>query len=142
MNAALYTINDLPSGQTSVNLDNFSLAPVKTDLIPMLKEIVAINPNIKFMAAPWSPPVWMKDNNGFVGGSLKPEFYAVHAKYFVKYIQTMTAEGIIVDAVTPQNEPLHLGNNPRVLMIASHQAGFIKNHLGPAFKAAKLSTKL
>ncbi|TDE42442.1 glucosylceramidase [Flavobacterium rhamnosiphilum] len=142
LNATPFTYNDLPSGQTDVNLDNFSLAPDKTDLIPMLKEIVAINPNIKIMATPWSPPVWMKDNNGFVGGSLKPEYYAVYAKYFVKYIQTMKAEGITIDAITPQNEPLHPGNNPSMLMIALHQADFIKNHLGPAFKAANLTTKI
>ena len=142
LNAAPFTYDDLPSGQTDMNLDNFSLAPDKTDLIPMLKEIVAINPNIKIMATPWSPPVWMKDNNGFIGGSLKPEYYAVYAKYFVKYIQTMKAEGITIDAITPQNEPLHPGNNPSMLMLALQQAEFIKNHLGPAFKAANLSTKI
>lgn len=142
LNATPFTYNDLPSGQTDINLDNFSLAPDKTDLIPMLKEIVAINPNIKIMATPWSPPVWMKDNTSFVGGSLKPEYYAVYAKYFVKYIQTMKAEGITIDAVTPQNEPLHPGNNPSMLMLALQQADFIKNHLGPAFKAANLSTKI
>jgi len=142
LNATPFTYDDLPSGQIDVNLDNFSLTPDKTDLIPMLKEIVAINPNIKIMATPWSPPVWMKDNNGFVGGSLKPEYYAVYAKYFVKYIQTMKAEGITIDAVTPQNEPLHPGNNPSMLMLALQQAEFIKNHLGPAFKAANLSTKI
>ncbi|MFV8373525.1 glycoside hydrolase family 30 protein [Flavobacterium sp. LB2P74] len=142
LNAAPFTYDDLPSGQTDINLDNFSLATDKTDLIPMLKEIVAINPNIKIMATPWSPPVWMKDNTSFVGGSLKPEYYAAYAKYFVKYIQTMKAEGITIDAVTPQNEPLHPGNNPSMLMIALHQADFIKNHLGPAFKAANLATKI
>jgi glucosylceramidase len=142
LNATPFTYDDLPSGQIDVNLDNFSLAQDKTDLIPMLKEIVAINPNIKIMATPWSPPVWMKDNNGFIGGSLKPEYYAVYAKYFVKYIQTMKAEGITIDAVTPQNEPLHPGNNPSMLMLALQQAEFIKNHLGPAFKAANLSTKI
>jgi O-glycosyl hydrolase len=31
----------------------------------------------------------------------------VYADYFVKYIQEMKKEGIIIDAVTPQNEPLH-----------------------------------
>lgn len=142
LNAAPFTYDDLPNGQTDVNLDNFSLAPDKTHLIPMLKEIIAINPNIKIMATPWSPPIWMKDNNGFIGGSLKPEYYAVYAKYFVKYIQTMKAEGITIDAITPQNEPLHPGNNPSMLMIALHQADFIKNHLGPAFKAANLATKI
>lgn len=142
LNATPFTYDDLPNGQTDVNLDNFSLAQDKNDLIPMLKEIVAINPNIKIMATPWSPPVWMKDNNGFVGGSLKPEYYGVYAKYFVKYIQTMKAEGITIDAITPQNEPLHPGNNPSMLMTAVHQADFIKNHLGPAFKTANLATKI
>jgi glucosylceramidase len=112
------------------------------DLIPMLKEIVAINPNIKIMAAPWSAPKWMKDNTSFIGGSLKPEYYAVYAKYFVKYIQTMKTEGITIDAITPQNEPLHPGNNPSMLMSALQQTDFIKNHLGPAFKAANLATKI
>jgi glucosylceramidase len=114
----------------------------KTDLIPMLKEIVAINPKIKIMATPWSPPVWMKDNANFIGGSLKPQYYSVYAQYFVKYIQKMKSEGISIDAITPQNEPLHPGNNPSMLMLALEQADFIKNHLGPAFQTANLSTKI
>ncbi|WP_231557105.1 glycoside hydrolase family 30 beta sandwich domain-containing protein [Flavobacterium sp. AED] len=142
MNATPFTYDDLPSGQTDMNLDNFSLAPDKTDLIPMLKEIVAINPKIKIMATPWSPPVWMKDNANFIGGSLKSEYYGIYAQYFVKYIQKMKAEGITIDAITPQNEPLHPGNNPSMLMLASQQADFIKNNLGPAFQAANLTTKI
>ncbi|MGZ9674964.1 glycoside hydrolase family 30 protein [Flavobacterium sp. GNP001] len=142
LNAAPFTYNDLPNGQTDLTLSKFSLTPDQADVIPMLKEIIAINPSIKIMATPWSPPVWMKDNNSFVGGSLKPEFYNVYAKYFVKYIQAMKAEGITIDAITPQNEPLHPGNNPSMLMLAQQQADFIKNHLGPEFKAANLSTKI
>ena len=142
MNAAPFTYDDLPSGQTDVNLENFSLAQDKTDLIQMLKEILAINPKIKIMAAPWSAPIWMKDNNNFVGGSLKPQYYGVYAQYFVKYIQKMKAEGITIDAITPQNEPLHPGNNPSMLMLALQQADFIKNHLGPAFQTANLTTKI
>jgi glucosylceramidase len=94
------------------------------------------------MATPWSPPVWMKDNNSFVGGSLQPQYYSVYAQYFVKYIQKMKAEGITIDAVTPQNEPLHPGNNPSLYMPAAQQADFIKNHLGPAFRGANLTTKI
>ncbi|MCF6142211.1 glucosylceramidase [Flavobacterium sp. K77] len=142
LNATPFTYDDLPNGQTDVTLSKFSLTPDQADVIPMLKEIIAINPSIKIMATPWSPPVWMKDNNSFVGGSLKPEFYNVYAKYFVKYIQAMKAEGIIIDAITPQNEPLHPGNNPSMLMLALQQADFIKNHLGPEFKAANLNTKI
>ena len=54
----------------------------------------------------------------------------------------MRAEGVRIDAVTVQNEPLHPGNNPSLLMLAEQQADFVKNHLGPAFEAAKLDTKI
>ena len=142
LSASVYSYDDMPAGQTDPTLAQFSLNPDKTELIPLLKEIVAINPAIKFLATPWSPPVWMKDNGLSVGGSLKPEYYEVYAKYFVKYIQAMKAEGITIDAITPQNEPLHPGNNPSLYMTAEQQAAFIKNNLGPAFQAASLSTKI
>jgi glucosylceramidase len=142
LNAAPFTYNDLPTGQTDLNLTTFSLNPDKTDLIPLLKEIVAINPNIKIMGSPWSPPVWLKDNGKFVGGSLQPIYYGVYAQYFVKYIQQMKAEGITIDAITPQNEPLNPNNNPSLLMTATQQTDFIKNNLGPAFQAAGIATKI
>ena len=142
LDALPFSYNDLPSGETDLNLDKFSLAPNKNDVIPMLKEILTINPNIKIIATPWSPPVWMKDNASFIGGSLQPKYYEVYAHYFVKYIQQMKAEGITIDAITPQNEPLHPGNNPSMLMLASQQAEFIKNYLGPAFRTANLKTKI
>ncbi len=139
---SVYSYDDVPAGQTDISLAKFSLAPDMRDLIPLLKEIAAINPAIKILATPWSPPVWMKDNGSSVGGSLKPEYYPVYAQYFVKYIQQMNALGIAIDAITPQNEPLHPGNNPSLLMTAAQQADFIKNHLGPAFRSAGLGTKI
>lgn len=142
LNATPFTYDDMPTGQTDVNLANFSLAPDMTNLVPLLKEILAINPNIKILGSPWSAPVWMKDNNSFVGGSLQTQYYPAYAQYFVKYIQQMKANGITIDAITPQNEPLHPGNNPSMLMQAAQQATFIKNHLGPAFQAASISTKI
>jgi glucosylceramidase len=84
----------------------------------------------------------MKTNKSSVGGSLIPKFYGTYAKYFVNYIQGMKAEGIRIDAITVQNEPLHPGNNPSNVMPAREQAEFIKNHLGPAFKKAGLATKI
>ncbi len=84
----------------------------------------------------------MKDKNSFVGGKLQTKYYGVYAKYFVKYIQQMKAEGITIDAITPQNEPLHGGNNPSMEMSALEQTDFIKNHLGPAFKTANITTKI
>jgi O-glycosyl hydrolase len=142
LNATPFTYDDMPTGETDVNLTNFSLTPDKGDVIPLLKEILAINPNIKIMGSPWSAPVWMKDNNNFKGGSLQPQYYEAYAQYFVKYIQLMKAEGIVIDAITPQNEPLHGGNNPSMVMTALQQADFIKNNLGPAFKSANITTKI
>ncbi|QZK90357.1 glucosylceramidase [Flavobacterium sp. CHNK8] len=142
LNAAPFTYDDMPSGQTDVSLTNFSLAPDKIDLIPLLKEILAINPNIKIMGSPWTAPLWMKDNSNFVGGSLQPKYYEVYAQYFVKFIQKMKGEGIVIDAITPQNEPLHGGNNPSMVMTALQQADFIKNNLGPAFKSNNITTKI
>jgi glucosylceramidase len=142
LSEAPFTYNDLPAGQTDVNLTKFSLDREQPDLLPILKKILAINPNIKILGSPWSAPTWMKTNNSFIGGELKPEYYPVYAQYFVKYIQAMKAEGITIDAITIQNEPLHPGNNPSMLMLAPSQGEFIKNHLGPAFASANIKTKI
>jgi glucosylceramidase len=132
----------MPAGQTDPTLANFSLAPEEANLIPVLKEILQINPQIKILGSPWSAPTWMKTNNSSIGGSLLPQYYSVYANYFVKYIQGMQTKGIRIDAITIQNEPMHGGNNPSMLMTAAQQADFIKNHLGPAFQAASINTKI
>lgn len=141
LNSSVFSYNDLQAGQTDTALSQFSLSKDQP-LIDMLKKILTINPNIKIIATPWSPPVWMKDNGSFMGGSLKEEYYSVYAQYFVKYIQEMKKNGITIDAITPQNEPLHPGNNPSMYMTADQQRDFIKDNLGPAFQAANISTKI
>ncbi|KQT35494.1 glucosylceramidase [Chryseobacterium sp. Leaf405] len=141
LDGEVFSYDDLPEGETDPTLSKFSLAKDK-DLISMLKEILTINPNIKIIAAPWSPPVWMKDNGKSKGGSLKPEFYNTYASYFVKYIQGMQREGITIDAITPQNEPLHPGNNPSLLMPSDQQRDFIKQSLGPIFDKNNIKTKI
>ncbi|HMO62462.1 MAG TPA: glycoside hydrolase family 30 beta sandwich domain-containing protein [Ferruginibacter sp.] len=138
----VFSYNDLPAGETDLSLSKFNLSKDTVDLIPLLKEILAINPAIKIMGSPWSAPVWMKTNNSSIGGSLKPEYYSVYAQYFVKYMQAMKAKGITIDAITVQNEPQHGGNNPSMVMSAAEQADFIKNHLGPAFRDAGINTKI
>jgi glucosylceramidase len=142
LNDRVFSYNDLPAGETDVDMKKFSLEPDRADLIPVLKEILAIFPEMKIMGSPWSPPTWMKTNKDSKGGSLKPEYYDAYAKYFVKYVQGMQAEGIRIDAITVQNEPLHPGNNPSLLMLPEEQAAFIKKSLGPAFVAAGITTKI
>lgn len=142
LSATPFTYLDLPSGQTDETLAKFSIEKEQADLIPILKKIIAINPSIKILGSPWTAPTWMKTNNNFIGGSLKPEYYQTYSKYLVKYILAMKAEGIVIDAITPQNEPLHPGNNPSMYMSAIDQANFIKTALGPVFESSGIKTKI
>ncbi len=138
----VFSYDDLPEGETDVSLLKFSLQEDQKNLIPVLKQILTLNPHIKIMASPWSPPIWMKSNRLAKGGSLNPEYYHTYAHYFVKYILGMAREGIAIDALTIQNEPENPNNTPSLVMTATEQNAFIKNQLGPAFKAAGITTKI
>lgn len=142
LNLSSFTYDDLPTGETDLELKKFSLKEDEKDVISLLREIIKINPKLKILGSPWSAPLWMKDNNSFFGGHLQPKYYEVYAQYFVRYIKEMEKLGIKIDAITPQNEPLHPGNNPSMLMSAPQQADFIKNNLGPEFKKANIKTKI
>jgi glucosylceramidase len=142
MNDHVYTYDDMPAGQTDADLKNFSLAPDNADVIPVLKEVLAISPKIKILASPWTAPAWMKDNDDVKGGSLKKENYGAYATYWVKYLQGMKAEGIPIDALTPQNEPENPKNTPSMVMTSEEEADFIGNYLGPAMAKAGVTTKI
>ena len=137
-----FSYDDLPAGQTDPDLTRFNLAPDQANLIPVLQQVLAVNPALKILGSPWSAPVWMKDNHQTRGGSLRPEYAEAYARYLVKYLQAMQARGIALDAITPQNEPLHPGNNPSMFMPATNQAAFIRDQLGPALQKAGLRTKI
>ena len=138
----VFSYDDLSSGKSDPEMKEFSIEAERKDLIPVLKQILMINPGVRILGSPWSPPVWMKTNGKSKGGSLKPEYYDAYALYFVRYIQSMKSEGISVDAITIQNEPLHPGNNPSMYMTAAEQAAFIRQSLGPAFRKEGITTKI
>jgi len=140
-----YTYDDIAPGNLDTNLTQFSLDPDRSGgngMIPLLRKILSINPGIRILGSPWSPPTWMKDNGSFKGGSLKPEFYSVYSRYFVRYIQEMAVEGITIDAITPQNEPLNPNNTPSLSMTSDEQRDFIKTALGPELKSAGIKTRI
>ena len=112
LNDHVFSYDDLPPGEVDPDLKRFSIAEDRKALIPLLREILAIDPRIHILASPWSPPTWMKTNGLPKAGSLKPEFYPAYAKYLVRYLQEMRAEGIPVESITVQNEPLYLRNTP------------------------------
>ncbi|MCL1944014.1 MAG: glucan endo-1,6-beta-glucosidase [Candidatus Azobacteroides sp.] len=135
---AMYTYCD------KEGIENFAVPEIdKRDLIPILKEILTINPEIKIMASPWSPPAWMKTGGMLNGGQLKPDKYADFAAYFVKYVQAMAREGIAIDAVTLQNEAMFSSEtHPTMLMEWQQQAEIIRDYVGPGFRAAGITAKI
>ncbi len=142
MNSFVFSYDDLAAGQTDNELQKFDLAQDKKDVIPVLKQILEIDPGIKILGSPWSAPAWMKTNDNVRGGALKEECYPVYAAYLVKYIQEMQKQGIRIDAITIQNEPLNSKNTPSMQWTATQQAAFLKNALAPAFTRAGIKTKL
>ena len=142
MNDHVYSYDDLPTGDTDPTLAKFSLDPDRADVIPILKQILAINPKIKLLASPWSAPAWMKTNDNVKGGELDPKFYPVYADYLAKYISGMKHEGIDIDAITIQNEPLNPHNTPSMVMQAEDQDKFIRDDFGAALAKAGLTTKI
>ena len=131
-------------------LENFRLYRDETDyVIPVLKEILAINPGLKIMAAPWTCPKWMKIKSlsnpvgydSWTSGTLNPDYYEDYAQYFVRFVQAFEAEGISIYAVTPQNEPLNRGNCASLYLPWAEEAAFV-GKLAPAFAHAGIKTKI
>lgn len=140
-----YTCCDTPG------IENFGLTSEENDyVIPILKEILEINPDVKIMGSPWTSPRWMKVNNltelkpfnSWTSGQLNPAFYGDYATYFVKWIKAFEQQGIKIYSVTPQNEPLNRGNSASLFMGWEEQLEFVKNNLVPKFRDASLQTKI
>ena len=130
-----------------MDLSEFSIDRDREHIIPVLNDILALNPDIKIMGSPWSPPGWMKTSGQFVCGShwdsrLKTDMYSVYADYFVKFIQEYAFEGIQIHAITIQNEPLYCPwDYPGLYMPGDQQRDFIKV-LGPKFSESGIETEI
>lgn len=154
--ASDFCLDDEYTWCDSKGLENFAVAQEDRQyLFPVLKEIYAINPDVKIIGSPWSCPKWMKGGGswGYEGydaatlekdypqwtsGRLKPSCYGDYADYFVKWIQTMEKEGFDIHAITMQNEPLNHGNSMSMYMPWKDQLEFLKV-LGPKMEAAGLA---
>jgi glucosylceramidase len=140
-----YTYDDVPNGQTDYNLDHFSIDKDRQFFIPVIKEALAVNPNLKLLGTPWSAPAWMKESHTLNGGQFKSDtrVYQTYAMYFVKFIEAYKAEGIPIEALAVQNEPLYETNGyPTMKMTAEQQTVFIRDHLGPLFRQRNIHTKI
>ena len=140
-----YTYDDLPAGRTDYDMSKFSIAHDREEIIPLLRQAIALNPRLKVIGSPWSAPAWMKTNGSLIGGRLidDPRIYAAYARYFVKFVQAYARAGVPVYAVTVQNEPQNRNPSgyPGMDLPVAQEARLIEA-LGPAFRAAGLETKI
>ena len=138
-----FTYNDLAAGDEDLEQEGFDLSIEDEHLVPVLQKILQINPNLKIMASPWSAPAWMKDNGSLDnGGRLLEAYYDSYALYFLKYVQAMKDRGIPIHSLTVQNEPLYAAPYISLEMSAAEQKIFIRDHLGPLFKANDINVKI
>ena len=114
-------------------LKNFSIKEDRPDLIPFIKDAMKSSEDgFKIFASPWTAPPWMKTNNDWVGGKLKPEYYDTWALFFSKYVDAYKKEGIDIWGFTVENEPHGNGNNWESMHYTPEEmTEFVKNHLGP-----------
>jgi glucosylceramidase len=128
-----YTLDDLPTGQTDPSLQHFNVTPNLRDVIPTMREVLSVNPQLRIIASSWSPPAWMKTSTNLIGGELLESFESTYADYLVKYVDTYRANGIPIFALTVQNEPGFVPiTYPGMEMPAATRARVIGQYLGPA----------
>jgi glucosylceramidase len=128
-----------------VNLENFSIEEDMDDIVPMIKEAMAVSEDgFKIISSPWTAPPWMKDNNNWVGGKLLPEYYDTWALFFSKYIDAYRTEGINIWGLTVENEPHGNGNNWESMHYSPQEmTDFVQNYLGPKLESdGKVEVKI
>src|SRR4051794_6439525 len=140
-----YTFDDMPAGETDYDLSNFSIRHDKARILPLLRRALALNPHIKVLGTPWSPPAWMKTNDSLIGGRLidSPRVYRAYAHYLVKFVRAYQAAGVPIWGLTIQNEPQNRKpTNYPGTDLPTRQAIRVIDRLGPALRAAGLHTKI
>ena len=152
LSLSVYSFDDKAVGQTDPSLSSFSIASDQSYVLPLVKQAKALNPQMKVMVNPWSPPGWMKDPTSMtprpvsmMGGTLllTPSVETAFANYFVKYIQAYQAAGVPIDYISLQNEPLNVTTSyPSMGMDAATQLNLLSGYILPALSAANISAKV
>jgi glucosylceramidase len=141
-----YSYTDVPPGHSDPTLSTFSVAHDDAYIVPLLRQMRAINSRVKILASPWSPPAWMKSNGSLDNlgnrAELLPSAYQPLADYVVKFLQAYERHGIRIDAITPQNEPGQQSAYPGLNWPEPGEARWIVSDLAPALRAAGLHTRI
>jgi glucosylceramidase len=140
-----YTYDDVPRGQTDYRLKHFSIGHDRAEILPLLRQALALNPNLRIMATPWSPPAWMKTSQSLVGGRFidDPRVYDAYGDYLVRFVRDYRRAGVPIDALTVQNEPQNRNPSgyPGMDLRDPEEARLIAT-VGRKLAEAGLSTKL
>ncbi|KAK6079461.1 Endo-1,6-beta-D-glucanase BGN16.3 [Seiridium cupressi] len=142
----VYTYDDA-SGDVDTSLANFYLGDRGNNMATLLAEMQALKSSTKLLGSVWAPPAWMQLDNALTGttvnNNLNHDYVDSYAQYFVKYIQAYADKGARVDAITIQNEPLNSQSTyPTMYVYADESGSLIQDNVGPALKAAGLSTEV
>jgi glucosylceramidase len=145
-NRTPYSYDDLSPGQSDPTLRRFSINHDEKYIIPILRQMLRINPRVEILASPWSPPAWMKSNDSLGNhadrGRLLASAYGPLARYFVRFINAYARRGVRIDAVSAQNEPGQGANYPGLNLPERAEALFISRYLAPTLAAADLHPRI
>ncbi len=131
-------------GEPDPDLTRFSIEHDREYILPVLRQARQANPDLFLFASPWSPPGWMKFNGTMLGGCMYHHYLPVYAKYFLKFLQGYAAEGVPVQAVTPQNEvdADQDGRMPACTWSQESEMEFVRDHLGPLLESNGMPAKI
>lgn len=137
---SIYSYNDTPG---DVEMKHFSIAHDEKEIIPMLREALAVRPDLYLFCSPWSPPGWMKTNGGPYGGWMLSKYLEAFCDYYVAYLKAYRAAGIPIRALTVQNEPeCSRPGSPTCLWHPEQESKVVGTLLPPRLKAAGLDVKI
>jgi glucosylceramidase len=139
----VFTLDDIPFGKTDPQLKHFNIASNLQDVIPVMQQVIAINPGMLTIASPWGAPAWMRTTQNLLGGELQEQDEGTYADYLVKYLDAYRSHGIPIFALTLQNEPAYAPiSYPGMTMGAETRARIVSKYLGPKLAGRKPKTAI
>ncbi len=121
------------------SLATFSIDDDWAYILPLVKAAQSVNPNIEFLATPWSPPAWAKTNRNMNrGGKLRRDSYDIWARMIVETLRAYRDAGVEIGRLSIQNEPQASQTWESCLFDAKQEQAFLHDYLKPALRAAGL----
>lgn len=136
-----YSLDESPQ---DFDLKDFSIERDRHSLIPYIREALAIKSDLVLFASPWSPPTWMKQPPVYNWGKLVWErsYLSSYAQYFVRFVQEYAKEGIQIQQIHVQNEPVANQKFPSCMWTGEELKTFIRDYLGPAFNKSGINSEI